>query len=417
MTTPAVPDFTKEIRDFTDLHPESQDEPATARTYPDDRNAPHIIPVDEDGVPFFDEAESNNLELSDSGEAHAPEGFELKPLDWQALLREGVPEIEYIREPYFPKGARVWIWGATGSYKSLWAEHEAAALSRNGVRVSYFQEENPIQEELRRLAKLQPDPAYFRLFHRSGMDLLDERWIDVLLRTTRGDEIVFLDSLTDLWGGDEGDNRAVQMFDAAVLKPLQRQGVTPVVLHHTGHRQMFSDRGGATAGRGASSLGQKADVVLEFKSAGEDLFTIVYGKCRIGGIHHPERSFKVEDTDDGMVVIVETGSPEARAAEQLAETAAQAVLTAPRGYLTTNELRVAIGGSKSHQSAGLALLEDDSRVRVGVEKVQTKDGRFRDSKVWRPVGGALGDGFDFSADGGGKWDNPSPLRGEDRFPT
>ncbi len=185
--------------------------------------------------------------------------------------------------------------------KSLWCEHEAASLSREGVRVSYFAEENPIGEELRRLAKLQPDPAHFRLFHRTGMDLTDERWVVALLGATRGDDIIFLDSWTDLWGGNEDANREVQQFDAAVLKPLQRQGVTPVVIHHMGHRYMFSDRGGATGGRGASSLGQKADVTLEFKSAGDDLFTIVYGKCRIGGIHQPPRSFKVEDTDDGRV--------------------------------------------------------------------------------------------------------------------
>ena len=375
-------DFTTEIRDFSEQYPE---------------------PEPEDG--------------QGEGAEPAPEGFDLKPLDWRALLREGVPEIEYVRQPYFPKGARIWVWGPTGSYKSLWSEHEAAALSRDKVRVSYFQEENPIREELRRLGRLQPDPEYFRLFHRTGMDLLDGRWVDALLATTRGDEIVFLDSLTDLWGGDEGDNRAVQMFDAAVLKPLQRQGVTPVVLHHTGHRQMFSDRGGATAGRGASSLGQKADVVLEFKSAGEDLFTIVYGKSRIGGVHHPECSFKVEDTDDGMVVISEAGSPEEIAVERLAETATQAILTAPKGYLTTSELRVLVGGRKERQTAAFALLGADARVRVGVEKVQTKDGKSRDSKVWRPAGGALGDRLDFDGDGGASGTTPPPIGVWDGLPT
>jgi hypothetical protein len=359
-----------------------------SRTYPGDRSAPHIIPVDENGEPLGD----------------ADAGYGLAPLDWQALLRDGVPEVEYIRDPYLPRRARIWVWGQTGSMKSLYCEHEAASLSREGVRVSYFAEENPIGEELRRLSKLQPDPAYFRLFHRSGMDLLDERWVAAMLATTQGDDIIFLDSWTDLWGGDENDNRAVQQFDAAVLKPLQAQGVTPVVIHHIGHKQMFSDRGGATGGRGASSLGQKADVVLEFKDSGEGVFTIVYGKCRIGGIHQPQRSFKVEDTDDGRVQIVECESLEVRAVAELAEKAAQAVLTAPRGYLTTNELRVAVGGSRSHQAAAWAILEGDARVCAGVEKVQTKDGRLRDSKVCRPAGGALDpESLDFTTDGEPKW--------------
>ncbi|MEI6448540.1 MAG: AAA family ATPase [Actinomycetes bacterium] len=346
-----------------------------AHTYSDDRSAPHIIPVDEHGEPLVDE----------SAHRRKPDCYGLTPLDWPALLRDGVPEVEYIREPYLPKLARIWVWGQTGSMKSLWCEHEAASLSREGVRVSYFAEENPIGEELRRLSKLQPDPAYFRLFHRSGMDLLDEKWVNALLAATKGDAIIFLDSWTDLWSGDENDNRAVQQFDASVLKPLQAQGVTPVVIHHLGHRYMFSDRGGATAGRGASSLGQKADVTLEFKSAGDDLFTIVYGKCRIGGLHQPQRSFKVEDTDGGRLQIAECEALEDRTVAELAEKAAQAVLTAPRGYLTTNELRVAVGGGRAHQTAAWGVLEDDERVCIGAEKVQAIDGKWRDAKVWRPA--------------------------------
>jgi len=345
------------------------------------------------------------------------EGYELAPLDWQALLRDGVPEVEYIREPYLPKGARIWVWGQTGSMKSLWCEHEAASLSREGVRVSYFAEENPIAEELRRLAKLQPDPAHFRMFHRTGMDLADEKWVDALLAATKGDAVAFLDSWTDLWSGDEDSNRDMQKFDAAVLKPLQAQGVTPVVIHHMGHQQMFSDRGGATAGRGASSLGQKADVTLTFKSAGDDRFTIVYGKSRIGGLHHPECSFKVEDTDDGRIEIAETGSPEECAVEHLAELAVKAVLTAPRGYLTTTELRIAIGGRKERQTAAFAFLETDARVHAGVEKVQTRDGKSRDSKVWRPAGGVLEEGFDFAADGGLSGTTYPPIGVGDRLPT
>ena len=213
------------------------------------------------------------------------EGYSLLAVDWVELLREGVPEVEYVSEPYFPKGARIWIWGATGSYKSLYCAGPRRGSRRAGVRVSYFSEENPIQEELRRLGRLRPDPEHFRLFHRTGMDLVDPGWVESFLNVTRGDAIVFLDTWTDLWSGDESDNRAVQQFDASVLKPLQAQGVTPVILHHTGHRYMFSaTAAGATAGRGASSLGQKADVTLEFKDAGERRFTIVYGKCRIGGV-------------------------------------------------------------------------------------------------------------------------------------
>lgn len=315
------------------------------------------------------------------------DGYALVPLDFQTLIRDGVPEIEYIEEPYFPKGARIWIWGATGAYKSLYCAWIAAKLSRRGVRVSYFSEENPIQEDLRRLSRLQPDPDFYRIFHRSGMDLLEAGWIKTMLATTQGDEIVFLDSLTDLWTGDEDGNRAIQQFDAMVLKPMQRQGTTPVVLDHTGHKYMFSDRSGATSGRGASSKGQKADVALEFKLAGDDAFTIVYGKSRIGGLRQSPRTFKAIDGEDGRLEIIEIGSPEELAVKELAEKMVEAILTAPEGRLTTTELRAAVGGKASRQSEALGLLDSDSRVRGAPEKIQARDGKFRDAKVWRSAAG------------------------------
>ena len=313
------------------------------------------------------------------------DSYRLRAVDWTRLLAEGVPEVEYLWEPYFPKGARIWIWGATGSYKSLFCEWAAANLSRGCLRVSYFSEENPMQEELRRLAKVRPDPEYFRLFHRTGMDLTDPAWVESFLSVTRGDAVVFLDSWTDLWGGDEKENREVQQFDARVLKPMQAQGATPVVLHHTGHRQMFSDRGGATAGRGASALGQKADVTLEFKDAGEDRFTIIYGKCRIGGVRVPERAFRVEDEDDGTVSIIECGDPGQLATNEMVEKMVRAIVTATDGSLTTSQLRAAVGGSTKRQTEAFERLADDIRVHVEVEKVRTKDGKFRDANVWRPA--------------------------------
>jgi len=331
----------------------------------------------------------------------AADGLVLVPLDWPTLLRDGVPPVEYIAEPYFPKGARIWVWGATGTAKSLYCLWQATRLSREGVRVAYFSEENTIQEDLRRLSKLEPDAEHFRMFHRTGMDLADANWIAAMLVATAGDDLVFLDSWTDLWSGDENENRDVQRFDATVLKPLQAQGATPVVIHHTGHRQMFSDRAGATAGRGASALGQKADVVLEFKDAGEGRFTIVYGKCRIGGIRQPQRCFIVQDTDDGRVDVTPAESPEELAVLQLADKMVGAILTSSEHQLTTNKLRLMVGGRREHQTAAMALLEVDSRVRCDIAKVQTADGKRRNAKVWRSAdGNPLGERFDILADGG-----------------
>jgi AAA domain-containing protein len=309
--------------------------------------------------------------------------YQLKPTDWEALLREGIPETDYLDKPYLIRGARIWIWGATGSAKSLWALWVAARLSRRGVRVAYFSEENPLTEDLRRLALLRPSPESLLFFHRTGIDLADPRWGEAMLKATIGCELVVFDSWTDCWRGDENSNEDVRDFDAAVMKPLQAQGATPLVIHHIGHPQMFSNRKGAAAGRGASSLGQKADLTLDFRGESDGAFTIIYGKPRIGGERQPDRTFQVVDTADGIDV-VEVGSERARAVLDLAATAVEAILTAPRGYLTTTELRAAIAGAKDYQTKALALIEDDDRVRVAVRKVTTSDGKQRDSKVWEP---------------------------------
>ena len=38
----------------------------------------------------------------------------LSALDWAGLIRDGVPPVEYLHHPYFPRGARIWTWGGTG---------------------------------------------------------------------------------------------------------------------------------------------------------------------------------------------------------------------------------------------------------------------------------------------------------------
>ncbi len=319
-------------------------------------------------------------------EVVADDAYILNPLDWQALIRNGIPEIDYLDPPYIPRGARVWIWGATGTSKSMYALWMAARLSRQRIRVAYFSEENPTAEDLRRLALLRPEPDHLSFFHRTGMNLTNPKWIEAILHASEGAEAVFFDTWTDLWHGNEDSNEEVRDFDAYVLKALQARGQTPIIVHHSGHPQMFSNRKGAGAGRGASSLGQKADVALEFKTDDDGAFIIVYGKPRIGGERQPDRTFKVVDTEDGRGLdIVEVESSHTRAAQHLAEKMAQAILTAPKGFLTTSELRVAAGGGSGSQREAFALLEEDERVRVRVRKVETSDGRRRDARAWEPV--------------------------------
>lgn len=327
-----------------------------------------------------------DLEVLSEASPLEDDPFALNSTDWTALLHDGIPEIVYLHEPYIPQGARVWMWGATGTAKSMYALWVASSLSKEKMRVSYFSEENPTAEDLRRLALLQPDPAYLRWFHRTLMDLADPRWVESMLAVTEGDEAVFLDTWTDLWHGDESSNEFVRDFDANVLKRLQAQGATPIIVHHTGHPQMFGGRKGATAARGASSLGQKADVTLEFKAEDDGAFTIVYGKPRIGGAGQPDRTYRIVDLEGGGLDVVEVGGAHERAVKELAENMAEAILNAPDGYLTTTQLRVAVGGGTVNQREAFALLELDERVAMSFQRVMDKNGKHREAKVWRPAG-------------------------------
>ena len=191
---------------------------------------------------------------------------------------------------------------------------------------------------------------------------------------------------------------AVQQFDAAVLKPLQAQGVTPVVLHHTGHRQMFSDRGGPTRRprrlvAGAESRRHAGVQGAPARTASPSSTASAASAASASlSAASPSRT-----PTDGRVEIVEAGSPEERAVEELAEKMAQAILTAstrassPR---TNCGQWSAAGGSD--KTAAQALLENDARVRMRRREDETKDGKHRDAKVWRAAhGNPLGERLSF----------------------
>ncbi len=114
----------------------------------------------------------------------------------------------------------------------------------------------------------------------------------------------FLDSLTDLWSGDEGDNRAVQMFDAMVSeaaagagrharRPASHRTPADVLRPRRGDRRPRRLRAGPEGRRGARVQDGPARTCSPSSTASAASAASIT----------PERSFKVEDTDDGMVVI------------------------------------------------------------------------------------------------------------------
>jgi hypothetical protein len=317
-----------------------------------------------------------------NGERFAPE-----PTDWRTLIAAGIPEPEPLLDPYLYEAARTWCWGPTESGKSIWALNVGAVLSRRGVHVFYVSQENPLAVELRRIERLGPRPGYFHLYHDVGLDLARSDHREWLRRAALGAGLVVIDTLTACWSGDEADNAAIAAFDRELLIPLRDNGSASIVLDHTGHPQPFVRRKGASAGRGASTKGQKADVVLEFKADGEHAFTIEHGKNRPGGgRREPARTIEVRDTEAGGLVLVETAGSDALRIQAVAEEMVEIILGADRP-ITSQEVRTAAPGSSADQTEAMALLgaEDPPRV-VWHDEALAVEGRQRQrAHWWRPA--------------------------------
>ena len=154
-----------------------------------------------------------------------------------------------------------------------------------------------------------------------------------------------------------------------------------------GHPQAFVSRGGASAGRGASAMGQKADVVLVYQSVGPHEFTIDHGKNRTPGGHkEPKARFLVVDTEDGGLDVERIGRAiDPRVAEAM--DAAVEIVTTSEGNLGTNALKAALndrgfGGSTVVPALQELRTEDPARVRQVDGFVVGSDGARRKGKPW-----------------------------------
>lgn len=316
------------------------------------------------------------------------EGFRLVPVDFAGVLADGIPETEWLDPPYLACACRVWIFGPAEASKTIFMQWQAAKLTRAGRTVVFISQENPLATDLDRLVRLRPDFDRLRFYSMPGLDLADRsHFVEVALACADADLVVF-DTLSATWSGDEASNAEVVALDRDVLSQLVRlTGVTVVMIHHTGHPQAFVRRGGAGAGRGASAMGQKADVVLVFQPAGVHEFTVDHSKNRTPGGHkEPKARFRVVDTDDGGLDIERVGKAiDERVVECM--TAAVEIVAASDGRLGTNALKAALqeqgfGGSTWNQALSELQTEEPPRIRKVDGDVIGGDGRRRRGKPW-----------------------------------
>jgi hypothetical protein len=340
----------------------------------------------------FDRALDSSSPLSALEEADEAlrqrSGFELTELDLPALIAEGAGGERWLRRPYAPEACVIWTFGSAGSAKSLMWQSIAAELTREGIEVCYVSEENPRAVDVERMRRLQPDFARLRYFHQSGIDLADPAHFLELQLRSQGAALIVLDTLSATWSGDEQSNAEIAALDRERLRPLVRlTGATLVVVHHTGHPQAFVRRGGVNAGRGASAMGQKADVVLVFKEAGVNEFTIEVPKNRMWhGHREPSTRFRIVDEPEGGLAIEKVGE-EASARMDDCAGAAVGIVREAEGPLSTKELQGVLrsrgfGTATIRAALQYLTLNGDSGVTCSPMRLIAKDGKARNAKAW-----------------------------------
>jgi hypothetical protein len=315
-----------------------------------------------------------------------PDGFELVPLDFAKLLSEGIPEPD-ILHVYLVRGSRIWGFGPAESAKTLYFQWVTAKLTRDGRTVVFISAENPLATDLDRMSRLRPDWSHLRYYHMPPLDLADPTHLLELLRVSHGADLVVIDTLSATWSGDENSNTDIVKLDREVLTPLvAKTGAGVVLIHHSGHPQAFVSRGGVGAGRGASAMGQKADIVLVFQSVGLHEFSVDHAKNRTaGGNEEPKSRFRIVDTEDGGLDIERVGK---HIDTRVAECIEAVVVAIGMGEaLSTNGLRAALKAAGFGVSTILSALaelrsEDPPRVRQVDGLITGADGKQRMGKPW-----------------------------------
>jgi hypothetical protein len=344
-----------------------------------------VLPFEPNGQPVQEPIQPRAI---DDPILDEPDPGVLVPVDFPKLIAEGVPETEWLEFPYIARGARHWLFGPAESAKSIYMQWLAAKLTREGRTVTFFSAENPLATDLDRMTRLGPDFGRLRYFHMPATDLNERADFLKVAEACGGADLVILDTLSALWSGDENSNKEIVALDREILVPLVRvTGAAVVVIHHTGHPQAFISRGGASAGRGGSAMGQKADIVMVFTSVGLHEFTIDHGKNRTPGGHkEPKVRFQVLDTEDGGLQVEALGR---HIDERVAECmdAAVDLVTGSDGTLGTNALKTALnaegfGGSTVAPALRELGMEDPPRIRQADGLVVGADGKRRKGKPW-----------------------------------
>ena len=211
-------------------------------------------------------------------------------------------DLDWIKRPIVPAGARVAIFGEPGSGKSLFCLQLAYEAAQLGERVLYLDYENPLVAISQRVAEMEmgqevyEDPGTLWIEYSADFRGLDtpEGGQDLLrVLDVQGFTLVIFDSWSSAVSGGENDNDTYRAMDEHTLDQLSAQQITTVLIDHV---SVKASGKGAKTGRGASRKLDQVDVAWRFKPTGkldviteEDEFHLINTKDRLGvnnGLRH-----------------------------------------------------------------------------------------------------------------------------------
>lgn len=205
--------------------------------------------------------------LDDFIPSMGPEADAFEPWDWTTYE---AADTEWLFEPYVPRAARVLLYGASGSLKSLWAAWLGAHLSQEGHRVAYFNLEMQQSRFAKRMRQLPyADPKNFKVFGKFMMG----QHLGTAIKNFEGYSLLIVDSWSQAQGDlSSNDNDGISRLDAEFFQPLiAATGATVMLIDNTG-KDTVTEKGKVKAdeARGASRKKDIQEVALWFDRPYQD---------------------------------------------------------------------------------------------------------------------------------------------------
>lgn len=185
-------------------------------------------------------------------------------LNWSA----DEPAPPFYLAPLLPVNAYVLVYGPTEASKSMTWNGILINGSHHGVRSSVYSLENPPHVDRDRARRLGPDPTNYRITN-GPLDLADPLQVEMLVERERawGTNVLLIDTYSHAFNSmrtDDGNARAIAFAQVVryVMHELNEQGLTVVVIDHTGYMNREEPRD-------ASAKRQQVDVAFLMEKVGE----------------------------------------------------------------------------------------------------------------------------------------------------